>query len=165
MSIRTLLIKRRHPNKNANWVSKKYWRPEGNRTWVFACDVAKEDGKKETKALYSLASTAIDRHTKIIGEFNPYDPAWEKYGESLRQERMKKKMRYRKEWTRLYADQSGKCALCGFEMDLDTGWHDHHIQYRVDGGSDKLGNRVLLHPECHAQVHSRTLKVVKPVPA
>lgn len=157
--------KRRHPNKNAIWLRKKYWSSEGNRNWVFACEVAKEDGKKETKALYSLASTAIDRHTKIIGEFNPYDPAWEKYGESLRQERMKEKMRYRKEWTRLYADQSGKCALCGFEMDLDTGWHDHHIEYRVNGGSDNLGNRVLLHPECHAQVHSRTLKVVKPVPA
>lgn len=157
--------RRRHPNKNANWVSRKYWRMEGNRTWVFACDVAKGDDDKETKALYLLASTAIERHIKIIGEFNPYDPAWEQYGESLRQKRMLGKMRYRKEWTRLYADQSGKCALCGFEMDLDTGWHDHHIEYRVNGGSDNLGNRVLLHPECHAQVHSRTLKVVKPVPA
>lgn len=156
--------KRRHPNKNASWVSQKYWRPSGDRTWVFACDVAKEDGTKGTRALYSLASTAIERHIKIKGEFNPYDPAWEKYGESLRQDRMKKNMRYRKEWTRLYADQRGKCALCGNEMDLDTGWHDHHIEYRMVGGSDSLGNRVLLHPVCHAQVHSQKLQVNKPVP-
>jgi len=156
--------KRRHPMKSASFVREKYWRVEGKRSWVFACDVETEDGKKSTKTLYSLASTPIVRHTKIIGEFNPYDPAWEKYGETLRQRRMKSKMRYLKEWTRLYVDQGGKCAVCGFEMDIDTGWHDHHIEYRMDGGSDSLTNRVLLHPDCHAQVHSQKLQVVKPVP-
>ena len=35
-----------------------------------------------------------------------------------------------------------------------TGWHNHHIQWRVYGGSDDLDNRVLLHPNCHQQVHS-----------
>jgi hypothetical protein len=49
-------------------------------------------------------------------------------------------------------------------MTKATGWHDHHIEYRVHGGSDALGNRVLLHPNCHTQVHSTGLKVLKPAP-
>ena len=115
--------------------------------------------------LYSLAGTPIERHKKVKGEFHPYDPQWEAYGETLRQERMLTNMRLRKEWATLYMDQRGMCALCGYEMNMETGWHDHHIEYRVAGGSDALRNRVLLHPNCHAQVHSRNLQVVKPVPA
>ncbi|OEZ99802.1 group II intron reverse transcriptase/maturase [Duganella sp. HH101] len=156
--------KRRHPTKRADWIRKKYWRSIGNRNWVFACEVAIEQGGKAIMDLYSLASTAIERHTKIKGAFNPYDPAWEMYGEVLRKERMIKNMRYRKEWITLYVEQRGKCASCGNEMDFDTGWHDHHIEYRMVGGSDALGNRVLLHPNCHSQVHQRGLKVTKPVP-
>lgn len=155
--------KRRHPNKSAAWIRQKYWRTVGDRNWVFAVDVSKDDGSKVTKELYSLAGTAIERRKKIKGEYNPYDPNWEMYGETLRQERMLSMMRYRKEWAKLYIDQCGLCAHCGCEMDFDTGWHDHHIEYRVHGGTDVLRNRVLLHPDCHAQVHSLNLTVKKPV--
>lgn len=156
--------KRRHPTKNANWIRQKYWRSVGDRNWVFAVDVVIKDGSKRMMELYSLAGTPIVRHTKIMGKFHPYDPEWEAYGETLRQERMMFTMRYRKEWARLYSDQRGLCGLCGYEMNMDTGWHDHHIQYRVAGGSDVLGNRVLLHPNCHTRVHHLGLQVVKPVP-
>jgi len=156
--------KRRHPNKSADWIRKKYWRSVGDRNWVFAADVLTKDGNKAVMELYSLAGTAIERHKKIKGEFHPFDPQWEAYGEALRQERMLKNMRYRKELATLYMNQRGMCALCGYEMNMETGWHDHHIEYRVAGGSEALGNRVLLHPNCHAQVHSRNLQVVKPVP-
>jgi RNA-directed DNA polymerase len=154
--------KRRHPNKSTTWIREKYWRSIGSRNWVFAVDVAVKDGKERVMELYNLSSTAIERHTKIKGDYTPYDPRWEMYGETLRQDRMVSKMRYRQEWVKLYVSQKGMCALCGCEMDLDTGWQDHHIIYRVDGGSNALGNRVLLHPNCHAQVHSLNLKIVKP---
>ena len=156
--------RRRHPKKSADWIRRKYWRPIENRQWVFAVDVVTKDGGKDVMELYSLGGTPIERHKKIKGAYHPYDPQWEMYGESLRQERMVNNMRYRKEWVKLYVDQRGLCALCGCEMDLDTGWHDHHIVYRVDGGSNALGNRALLHPNCHTQVHSLNLKVVKPAP-
>lgn len=157
--------KRRHPMKKGPWLYKKYW-GTGNdqRKWVFAATTMAEDGKRGTLEMYSLPGTSIVRHKKVKGDYNPYDPAWEVYGETLRQERMLKNMSYRMEWAKLYANQKGLCALCGHEMDMDTGWHDHHIEYRVNGGSDALGNRVLLHPNCHSQVHSLALKVVKPVP-
>lgn len=156
--------KRRHPSKNLGWIRKKYWRTVGDRNWVFAADVVAKDGNKEVMELYSLAGTPIERHKKIKGEFHPYDPQWEEYGEDLRQERMLKNMRYRKQFATLYMEQRGLCALCGYEMDMETGWHDHHIVYRVAGGSDALGNRVLLHPNCHSQLHRLGLQVVKPAP-
>ncbi|MYM40489.1 group II intron reverse transcriptase/maturase [Duganella qianjiadongensis] len=156
--------KRRHPKKNDAWISRKYWRPIDGRSQVFAADIDTQEGTKGRLDLYSLQSTPIVRHKKIKGTYHPYDPQWEMYGETLRQERMLESMSYRKEWIRLYVDQKGLCAVCGNAMDMDTGWHDHHLDYRVNGGSNALGNRVLLHPTCHAQVHSRNLKVVKPVP-
>jgi RNA-directed DNA polymerase len=154
--------KRRHPKKNADWIRRKYWRSIENRNRVFAVDVTRKDGEEGVTELYNLSSTAIERHVKIKGDYHPYDPQWEMYGETLRQDRMVNNMRYRQEWVKLYVSQKGMCVLCGCEMDLDTGWQDHHIVYRVDGGSNALGNRVLLHPNCHAQVHSLNLKVVKP---
>jgi RNA-directed DNA polymerase len=156
--------KRRHPTKSTAWIRRKYWRTVGNRDWVFAVDRAARDGGKEAMTLYSLADTAIKRHKKIKGDYHPYDPEWEVYGETLRQERMENKMRYRREWATLYIQQNGLCAHCGFEIDENTGWHDHHIEHRVMGGTNSLSNRVLLHPNCHAQVHSLGLAVVKPVP-
>ncbi|WP_312552758.1 group II intron reverse transcriptase/maturase [Massilia sp.] len=160
----TRWAKRRHPRMKLSKIRKKYWRTVGDRNWVFAAVVRKKDGTKGLLELYSLPGTPIERHRKIKGEYNPYDPQWEVYGETLRQERMLKRMRYRKEWAKLYSDQRGLCALCGHEMDMYTGWHDHHIEYRVAGGSNALGNRVLLHPNCHSQVHSLGLQIVKPVP-
>ncbi len=154
--------KRRHPTKNADWRYRKYWRAIGDRSWVFAVNYLSKTGSKGLVELINLADTPIVRHKKVKGAYNPYDPSWEEYGEALRQERMLHRMRYQREWAKLFADQRGMCAYCMQEMDMDTGWHDHHIKYRMDGGSDALGNRVLLHPTCHAKVHSLGLKVVKP---
>jgi RNA-directed DNA polymerase len=156
--------KRRHPNKSIAWIRKKYYHAIGERNWVFAVPVVSSDGSKALKELYHLPGTTIKRHKKIKGAYNPFDPAWEMYGEQLRQERMLENMQHRKQWIRMYVDQGGLCALCGGRMTKTTGWHDHHIEYRVHGGSDALGNRVLLHPNCHAQVHSSDLKVIKPAP-
>lgn len=156
---------RRHPNKNLKWKREKYWRPLGDKSGVFAANIINDDGSKGWTQLYSLPGTVIERHKKIKGTYHPYDPQCEAYWEELRQERMASNIGYQREIVTLYGEQNGLCAHCGFEMNMDTGWHDHHIVYRVNGGSNALGNRVLLHPNCHAQVHSRDLKVVKPVPA
>jgi len=157
--------KRRHPGKRADWVRAKYFVSEGQRNWVFGTTVTKSDDSEVLMTLYSLAGTAIKRHKKVKGEFNPFDPAQEMYGEALRQERMLNSMAHRKRWIKLYMSQRGLCALCQCKMTKETGWHDHHIVYRVSGGSDALGNRVLLHPNCHVQVHNHGLSVVKPVPS
>ncbi|SOY50959.1 group II intron reverse transcriptase/maturase [Cupriavidus taiwanensis] len=157
--------KRRHPGKKADWVRKKYFGSVGQRSWVFGTTVVKDVDSEVWVELYSLASTPIQRHKKIRGDYNPFDPAQEVYGETLRQERLLDSMAHRKQWIKLYMSQRGLCALCQCKMTKDTGWHDHHIEYRVRGGSDGLRNRVLLHPNCHVQVHNHGLSVVKPVPS
>ncbi|BCQ23824.1 group II intron reverse transcriptase/maturase [Caballeronia sp. NK8] len=155
--------KRRHPQKSAVWVKQKYFHFVGARNWVFAVRTEREDGSWGLNELYQLSGTAIKRHTRIKGEFNPFDPKWEQYGETLRQGRMWEQMRYRKQWAALYLSQSGLCAHCGCALTDETGWHDHHLEYRMHGGTDALSNRALLHPHCHRQVHAGKLVVTKPV--
>jgi len=59
-----------------------------------------------------------------------------------------------------FPQAEGACALRGAcDQQGKPGWHDHHVTRRVDGGLNTLGNRVLLHPNCHALVHSRQEKV------
>lgn len=155
---------RRHPRKSAGWVMRRYWHDVDGRTAaVFAVQEVREDGSKRWIELYGLPSTPIRRHRKIKGGYNPFDPAHEQYSEVLRQDRQLHRLAYTKQHASLFVQQGGRCALCGEPLTQETGWHDHHIVYRVLGGSDALSNRVLLHPNCHAQVHSLGLEVVKPV--
>jgi RNA-directed DNA polymerase len=155
--------KRRHPQKNADWVRTKYFRTIGDRRWVFGVPMTRDDGSKWLFELCQLSDTPIKRHKKIKGDFNPFDPTWEQYGEQLRQDRMWESMRYRKQWATLYMSQGGLCAHCGCDLTDETGWHEHHLEYRMHGGTDALSNRVLLHPHCHQRVHAGKLVVTKPV--
>jgi len=156
--------KRRHPKKSLEWVKKKYFRTRESKDWIFATTVVEENGSIRTVELYSLASTPIERHKKVSGEYNPFDPSMEEMGEKLRMARMLKKLKYRKQILSLFQSQNGLCPLCKGSITKVTGWHDHHIIHRSQGGRDTLDNRVLLHPVCHQQLHSRGLTVNKPAP-
>lgn len=156
-------MRRRHRGKNAEWLRKKYFATIGERNWVFGTTAKKKDGTRYWMELFSIPSMTIQRHVKVKGEFHPFDPAQELYGETLRQERMANAMSYRKQWAKLYWSQRGLCAVCQCKITEETGWHDHHLEHRVHGGSDALGNRVLVHPDCHVQIHSYGQVAVKPV--
>jgi RNA-directed DNA polymerase len=143
-------------------VKQKYFHSVDRRHWVFAVSSVRDDGSRGFLELYQLRGTEIKRHKKVKGGFNPFDPTWEQYGEQLRQERMESSMRYRKQWVSLFMSQSGLCAHCGCALTRETGWHDHHLEYRMHGGSDALSNRVLLHPDCHRQVHAGKIALTKP---
>ncbi|WP_284214203.1 HNH endonuclease signature motif containing protein, partial [Comamonas jiangduensis] len=137
-----------------------YWQRIDDRD-EFAATVKTAEGSRTWKLL-KLADTEIVRHKKIKGEYNPFDPAWEEYGEKLRTKRMEKSMAYQYETSMLFIKQDGRCALCTEPLDYQSGWHDHHIVRKVDGGSDAMSNRVLLHPVCHTRLHVLGLTVVKP---
>lgn len=155
--------RRRHRGKNAEWVRKKYFARIGERNWVFGTTAVDKKGKPFWLELYSLAGTPIRRHKKVRGDYHPFDPAQELYGERLRQERMSEDMSHRKQWIKLYMSQRGLCAVCQCKITKETGWNDHHIVPRILGGSDALENRVLVHPDCHVQVHHYGRSAVKPV--
>src|SRR5438046_8862555 len=72
---------RRHPNKPLRWRKEKYFTTVGGDNWVFQGTGEGKEGKPQPASLLKASSVQIKRHTKIQGEANPYDPAWQKYFE------------------------------------------------------------------------------------
>jgi RNA-directed DNA polymerase len=148
--------KRRHPNKRRRWVAAKYWTRRGARRWVFAGQVDGRNGEPRPISLFDPASIPIRRHTTIRGKANPYDPADEVYFEARLGLKMTQTLRGRRTLLYLWKRQGGICPICGWKITRITGWHNHHRVMRSLGGSDSAENRVLLHPNCHRQVHHPT---------
>jgi RNA-directed DNA polymerase len=155
--------KRRHPQKGVKWVKKRYYHAVGQQQWRFYGEVKRRRQGMRTIDLQLLGEVTIKRQVKIQGDANPYDPAWEEYYDRrlgftwLMGER-------RKSLVMLWRAQKGTCPICHQKITKETGWHIHHIRHRVHGGGDNPANLALLHPNCHRQVHSQGLTVVKPGP-
>lgn len=154
--------RRNHPKKGRQWVSKRYFHSIGNRNWEFACKKGNTGTGSDYVRLKPLSETPIIRHIKIKGAFNPFDPEWEKEAESLRMQRMLHSLRYRREIAGLYRQQKGQCLHCMHPITQETGWQEHNLTHILYGGKNALGNRVLLHPECHDQVHTLDINLSKP---
>jgi len=154
---------RRHPRWSKGKVYLHYWGHPDTR-WEFDCIVKDRWDKSIPLKLYTLADTKIIRHQKVKGDYNPYDPTWEAYGEKLRHERMSKDI-WDSQRRSLWVSQNGKCVYCGNELESEGGHDDHHILPIRLGGTDSLSNRVLLHGWCHRRIHALGLEVTKPVPA
>ncbi|MGV6989558.1 group II intron maturase-specific domain-containing protein [Testudinibacter sp. P80/BLE/0925] len=154
--------KRRHHNKGIRWIKEKYFCSTATRNWIFGTTYTDPKGELKPIELFYCGYVKIERHIKVKQDYNPFLPEWELYGEELHRQRLYNKQSHRRQWQALYNDQKGKCALCEQAITEETGWHDHHIEYRMYGGSDALSNRCLLHPICHRKVHALNLKVVKP---
>lgn len=156
--------KRRHPKKSKHWIADKYFGRTGLRNWRFFGEVRDETGKRTTNWLCLASATPIKRHTQIKAEANPYDPEWELYFEARLGFKMAANLTGRRTLSRLWKEQNGICPVCQGKITQLTGWHNHHIILRSLGGSDKSENRVLVHPECHRQIHVKKLSVSKPRP-
>lgn len=68
--------KRRHPNKSASWVKRKYFCTVGDNHWVF---FGREHSNRHVQLLFSPITVAIERHVKIKSLANPHDPAFMSY--------------------------------------------------------------------------------------
>lgn len=154
--------KRRHPQKNNQWVRKKYYHSSGSRHYVFYGEIEGKDDELKWIELFKASSITIQRHTKIKAEANPYDPEWERYIEERIDAKMYDHMKGYGQLVRMWYEQDGLCPVCDQKITKESGWNTHHIIWRAKGGSDGMTNRVLLHPECHRQVHSLKLEVDKP---
>lgn len=155
--------KRRHGHKSSTWVKAKYFRQVGDRNCVFSAEEVRPDGSTRRISLLRAGATPIQRHVKIQATANPYDPKWEQYFEERRGYKMLSTVRRTKRLVTLWLQQDGICPICTQSVVLEEGFNVHHLKPRVQGGSDRLANLVLLHPNCHRQVHSRKLSVAKPV--
>jgi RNA-directed DNA polymerase len=152
--------RRRHPQKNGRWLQAKYF-SAGGRTWVFQGEVTDPEGKPERVKLFAASGVRIERHVKVIGEANPYDPHWEPYFEARWSAKMARTLEGKGTAQYLWYEQAGKCPVCQQPINVEGRWHCHHLIRRCEGGLSTVDNLVLLHPTCHQQVHSRGLHVGK----
>jgi RNA-directed DNA polymerase len=158
--------RRRHPQKSATWIRQRYFPARGRRRWYFSGSIKRDrKGKMQPIYLVPLARIPIQRHIKVKSAANPFDPAWESYFEQRLDHKMNTHFASQQALRQLWFEQRGLCPVCNSKITKQTGWHSHHIVWKVNGGSDGMANRVLLHPTCHQQVHSRGFSVGKPRPA
>ncbi len=85
--------RRRHPNKGATWVYKKYFKHPAPANWWFHVKTQTVDGNLVLLRLYKVAKTKIVRHVKVIAEATPYHPAYVSYFEH------RKRLRRPSKWT------------------------------------------------------------------
>ena len=71
--------RRRHPKKSSSWLKQKYFEQHGGKSWTFSGESCDNEGKPHKVRLLLASSTPIQRHTKVKGEANPYDPVYETY--------------------------------------------------------------------------------------
>lgn len=157
--------RRRHPKKGKHWVKERYFGRLGNQNWRFFGKAKDKDGKTIQNYLCLSSATTINKkYPKIKGECNPYDPAWELHLETRSGVKMEKTLQGKRSLMYLWKEQGGLCPVCTQPITQITGWHNHHIVYKALGGTDSAENRVLIHPNCHRQVHAKNLTVSKPRP-
>ncbi len=157
--------RRRHPHKSATWVRKKYFTTQGTYNWVFTGEVKDEKGNTKPVHLRRAFDVKIQRHTPIQGAANPFDPAWETYFEKRLDVKTEQNLTGKRQLLHLWKEQDGTCPMCHQKITWITGWHSHHLIWRSKGGTDRAENRVLLHPNCHRQLHSQGVHVEKPRPS
>ncbi|MBS9441256.1 group II intron reverse transcriptase/maturase [Photorhabdus heterorhabditis] len=141
---------RRHPKKNKRWIRRKYFRSSGMRNWIFF-------GIDPTGKEYELLradSIPIVRHTKVKAEANPYEIRWESYFEKRQDELWIKSQRNKRKIAAIWYRQNQVCPMCGQRFSNETGWHVHHKIRKLMGGGDEIDNLILLHPNCHRQLHA-----------
>lgn len=146
--------KRRHTNKGVKWVKKRYFKSIKIRHWMFS--------EKDLNLFYT-EDVEIKRYAKIKSEANPFCLEWEIYFENKLSQKMANDVTFSSRLRSLWKHQQGRCLQCKTFITKESGWNIHHLIARVEGGRDTVSNLVLLHPNCHIQVHNQKLKVVKPL--
>lgn len=147
--------KRRHRNKGHRWIKEKYFCAIGERNWVFTGSKKGADGKPHPIHLLKAAATQIKRHIKIKGGANPYDREWDAYFEERIGKKMVETLKGRRKLLQVWRKRKGECPICKEKITGQSGWHSHHLIWRVKGGEERAENLILLHPECHRQLHSQ----------
>lgn len=158
--------KRRHPQHSRKWIKAKYFSSQGNRQWVFTGYLPDTQGTLRPVRLFSAARVPIIRHIKVKVNANPYDLLWEPYFERRLATKMNQTFQHKRVCLLSSLASAGRAMPCLSSVYHDnTGWEKHYHLWRVYGGDNSLDNLVLLHPNCHKQVHCLGLSVPKPRPS
>ena len=71
--------KRRHPNKGARWVLRRYFPTRHDRHWVPTGEIVRSQKEKRVVWWPQASSVAIVRHPALKLAANPFDPNWQAY--------------------------------------------------------------------------------------
>ena len=144
--------RRRHSNKGAKWILRKYYNSTNHRL-EFECTSQDKDRQEKQRRLPRMVQKQIRKHIKIKSQANPYDPQWEEYFETRQQKDARSIINKR---TRiLWYKQKGMCPYCRQSLLEVERIHTHHKKPICKGGTNVLENLALLHPTCHRQLHDR----------
>jgi RNA-directed DNA polymerase len=135
--------KLRHPNKTGRWITERYFPQQPGTSWRFT------DPTTGQQLLRIQAAVKPQRHIKVKSEANPFDPHWETYfQERDRLLALKTTSAFR---AKLLQQQTGRCPICRQIIQGEEPLELHHR----DGvhQNNRRENLVLLHPNCHRQVH------------
>lgn len=130
--------RRRHPNKNRNWVMKKYFTTRNGRQWTFY----DEDTGLTRRYLMKIP---IERHRKVKSDASPDDPTLVEYWTKRRTNPRVPTGRKYDLWKR----QKGLCPQCESNLDNGEELHVHHLRGRNEY---RLKYLQLLHETCHHQI-------------
>eukprot|EP00191_Tetraselmis_sp_GSL018_P020990 CAMPEP_0177577902 /NCGR_PEP_ID=MMETSP0419_2-20121207/34_1 /TAXON_ID=582737 /ORGANISM="Tetraselmis sp., Strain GSL018" /LENGTH=460 /DNA_ID=CAMNT_0019066253 /DNA_START=1906 /DNA_END=3288 /DNA_ORIENTATION=- len=150
--------KRRHPQKNHNWIASKYFgEQEGpsNNKWRFYGYVSQD----QKIFLLKFADIYIRRHVIVKNNMNPDDRSAESLKYWAKRDANKQYMAWGGYESRLKLakKQYHICPICYETLYNDEELHVHHMKPKRLGGKDTYGNLVILHELCHRQIHSQKL--------
>jgi 5-methylcytosine-specific restriction endonuclease McrA len=135
--------KHRHANPTGRWIAERYFPHHKGESWRFT-------DPKTGKPLIRVQETVkAPRPLKIKGDANPLDKEWEGYFQRRdRQLSLQASSGFR---ATVLTRQNGSCPLCRQVIQYEEDLELHHR----DGNhpNNRIGNRVLLHPNCHRQLH------------
>ncbi len=80
--------RRRHPNRSAKWLRAKYFHHPALGIWQFHTRTFGSDNRLVFLNLVGVAKMKIKRHIKIRAAATPYDPAFVRYFERRRKQRL-----------------------------------------------------------------------------
>ena len=146
--------RRKHPRKSKTWVKRQYFKSYGGSWGVFKGEETMATGIRKQIRLEQAGSVTIKRHALVIGTSNPYAQEWQSYFSSGQERQWIIRHKRQRYLHTLWQSQEGKCPVCQGAITKDSPWEQHHIQPRSEGGTDALNNLLLLHVNCHRQLHS-----------
>jgi RNA-directed DNA polymerase len=129
--------RRRHPNKGAHWIRRRYWRTPG---WTFGCP--------KGPTLLKHTATPIQRHVKVQGSRSPFDGDWVYWTTRMgRYPGIRCWMAY------LLKRQRGICYHCGQYFMPGALLEIHHLDELYSKG--RFRNIVAVHRHCHDRIHGK----------
>ncbi len=135
--------KRRHPNKTGRWIAERYFPHRKGESWRFT------DPKTGKQLIRVQETVKAQRHLKIKGEANPFDREWDEYFQRRdRQLALQASSRFR---ATMLIRQKGLCPVCRQVIQCEEELELHHRDSNHQ--NNRIGNLVLLHPNCHRQLH------------